>query len=124
MSRFCLVLFAVFAVCFSIDANAASAVAYGKKTVHASFESNLLKDAAKSALEACSHYDDDCKIIEKCQNLGFGAVAIEKIDGKITSIGAACGYDNAEDVKKEALRICSIENVKDDCKLSSFYKDE
>lgn len=108
---------------YNSNVYAASAVAYGITSAHSVTSLNSREEAVQKVLETCSKGDSNCKIATKCEKKGFGAVAYEKKDKILTSVGAACGvnsFDNAED---KALTKCKIHAKFDDCKIKSKWID-
>lgn len=105
------------------EAKASSAVAYGVKSVHSVNDLNSREEATQRALETCSKRDTNCKVITKCEKEGFGAVAYEKVDDVITSVGAVCGINSFENSIDKALTKCKIHAKFDDCKVKSKWID-
>ncbi|MGD9638822.1 MAG: hypothetical protein AB7U85_07160 [Alphaproteobacteria bacterium] len=118
----------VFALLFNITtinhSFAASAVAYGTKSVYSSSNLKNITDAVQNVLENCSKTDNNCVLLLKCEKAGFGASFTERVDGLITSIGATCGVGDAETAKQNALNSCLQNDLSDDCVMRTFWEDK
>ena len=117
-----IILLSIALIGFNSAAEAASAVAYGTRTIHSAAKPSR-EEAVQTALESCSKTDSFCQIIIKCEEDGFGASASERLEGLITSIGAVCGMESADAAKEEALNRCKLNNLDGKCELRTQWKD-
>jgi len=119
----CLCLSMVF-VFNSINAMAASAVAYGIKTVHVNEGQKDRETAVEQALSNCSKVDKNCVIMVKCERVGYGAVALDKKDGLISASAAVCGLDDSAQAEEQAINTCKQAYKNADCSIKAKWQDK
>ena len=103
---------------------AASAVAYGIKTVHVNQGQQNRETAVEKALSDCSKVDKNCSIMVKCERIGYGAVAIDKKDGIISASAAVCGLDSEEEAQTSVIKACQEAYKNADCTVKAKWQDQ
>ena len=117
--------FAILAACALITlpslAQAASAVAYGLRTINTASGATPLA-AAVRAMENCSMSDSHCKLLLSCDERGAGAAALSRINGIVQSLGASCGRPTAEQARSKAMEFCTA-NGGTACEITAAWAD-